>query len=154
MVGDEGFEPSISRSQTERINQALLISVVPPPWFEHGTYWLQISCSTKWAIGAKNGCGWWNRTTIWSLWDFWITVTLTRYKLAVPRRIELLLVAWQATVLTVILWDQFGGNSWSRTKYARGDRFTVCWSHQCFSVSICLVLSCRFRGLVLPSQSE
>ena len=36
---------------------------MPPPWFEHGTYWLQISCSTEWAIGANFGSPRWARTT-------------------------------------------------------------------------------------------
>ena len=44
--------PSLYRLSYQGIN-----CLVPSPWFEHGTYWLQISCSTEWAIRAN-----------WSVW--------------------------------------------------------------------------------------
>ena len=79
--------------------------------------------------------------------------------LAVPRGNDPLLPAWQAGVRPWTLWDQnmapifviltqanehslrlvatqLGGDPGIRTPYAGGDRFTVCWSHQCFSISI------------------
>ena len=38
------------------------VTLVPPPWIEHGTTWLQIRCSTNWAIRAISGSSTWART--------------------------------------------------------------------------------------------
>ena len=42
----------------------------------------------------------------------------------------------------------FGGEPGIRTPYAGGDRFTVCWSHQCFSFSIFFGRGTENRTLV------
>jgi hypothetical protein len=61
------------------------ITMAPEAGIEPTTNWLTVNCTTAVLLWNKTGCGWWNRTTIWSLWDFWITVTLTRYKLGGPK---------------------------------------------------------------------
>ena len=62
-------------------------------------------------ISCRFGCGWWTRTTNWSVWDFWDTFSLIRYNLATRRRIELLCPARQAGIITIILTSQ---NIWWR----------------------------------------
>ena len=54
--------------------------MAPQRGLEPRTNRLTVCYSTDWAIGELSGCGTWNRTKISSLWDSWITVTLSRDK--------------------------------------------------------------------------
>ena len=58
MVGRDGFEPSNPKEQIyslPRLTTSLSSRMVPKAGIEPATYWLQVSCSTNWAISAK----WW-----------------------------------------------------------------------------------------------
>ena len=59
MVGGHGFEPWNPKEQIyslPRLTTSLTLhkKMVPTPGLEPGTYWLQVSCSTNWAMSA-----WW-----------------------------------------------------------------------------------------------
>ena len=60
-----GFEPPNPKEQIyslPRLASSLSLQVVPKTGIEPVTYWLQVSCSTNWAISANYGGRWETRT--------------------------------------------------------------------------------------------
>ena len=60
-----GFEPPNPKEQIyslPRLASSLSLHMVPKTGIEPVTYWLQVSCSTNWAISANHGGRWETRT--------------------------------------------------------------------------------------------